>query len=123
MNLTVFSIMYYRASWPVDRQWRYVVAFAFASEISILANFVPNDLITFRHLPGHSRPWLVRCARFHLTYLFGTLLQLGMSFSLHLLGVPALFAQAAAISTVTAFTFTLHHLFTYRRVAHGGNIK
>lgn len=122
VNLVVFSVMYYRVSWPADQQWRYAVAFAVASEVSILANFFPNDAITFRRLPGHSRPWLVRCARFHLTYLLGTLLQLFTSFSLHLLGSPALFAQAAAIGIVTAFNFALHHIFTYRSVAHGGKI-
>ena len=101
VNLIVFSITYYQVSWPLDQQWHYVVAFAVASEVSILANFFPNDAITFRRLPGHNRPWLVRCARFHLTYLLGTLLQLFTSFSLHLLGSPALFAQAVAIAIVT----------------------
>jgi putative flippase GtrA len=119
VNLVVFSIMYYQVSWPHDQQWHYVVAFAVASEVSILANFFPNDAITFRRLPGHSRPWLVRCVRFHATYLLGTLLQLFTSFSLHLLGSPALFAQAAAIALVTAFNFAFHHIFTYRSVAHG----
>lgn len=118
VNVLVFSIVYYRVSWPVDQQWHYVFAFVVASEVSILANFFPNDAITFRRLPGHSRPWFARCARFHLTYLLGTLLQLCLSFSLHLLGSPAFVAQAAAIAIATAFNFVFHHLFTYRSVAH-----
>ena len=118
VNLLVFTIVYYRVLWPVNQQWHYVVAFAMASEVSILANFFPNDAITFRRLPGHHRPWFVRCTRFHLSYLLGTLLQLCISFSLHLLGSPALVAQAAAIAIVTAFNFVFHHIFTYRRVAH-----
>lgn len=51
VNLLVFSLVYYRIGWPADQQWHYAVAFALASEVSILANFVPNDAITFRHLP------------------------------------------------------------------------
>lgn len=114
VNLVVFSLVYYRVSWPANQQWHYAVAFAAASEVSILVNFFPNDAITFRYLPGHSRPWLVRCIRFHGTYLLGTLLQLLLSFSLHLLGSPAVFAQALAIALVTAFNFAFHHIFTYR---------
>jgi putative flippase GtrA len=112
--------MYYLVSWSADPQWHYAVAFTVASEVSILENFFPNDAITFRRLPGHSRPWLVRCARFHLNYLLGTLLQLIISFSLHLLGSSALFVQAAAIGIVTAFNFAFHHIF--QSVAHGGTI-
>jgi putative flippase GtrA len=118
VNLAVFSLVYYRLSWPAGQQLRYAFAFAAASEVSILANFFPNDAITFRHLLGHTRPWLVRCIRFHGTYLLGTLLQLLLSFSLHLLGSPAVFAQALAIALVTAFNFAFHHNFTYRRVSH-----
>ena len=114
VNLVVFSLVYYRVSWPANQQWHYVLAFSTASEVSIMANFFPNDAITFRRLPGHSRPWLVRCIRFHATYLLGTLLQLLLSFSLHLLSSPAVFAQALAIALVTAFNFAFHHLFTYR---------
>lgn len=115
VNLVVFSLIYYRVSWPANQQWRYVLAFVAASEVSIIANFFPNDAITFRRLPGHSRPWPVRCIRFHGTYLLGTLLQLLLSFSLHLLGCPAVFAQAFAIALITAFNFAFHHIFTYRR--------
>src|SRR5579863_7377638 len=120
VNLAVFSLIYYRFSWPAHQQWHYAFAFAAASEVSILANFFPNDAITFRRLPGHSRPLLVRCIRFHGTYLLGTLLQLFLSLSLHLLGSPAVFAQALAIALVTAFNFAFHHIFTYRRITHPG---
>ena len=113
VNLVVFSLVYYRVSWPAGQQWHYIFAFAIASEVSILVNFFPNDAITFRRLPGHSRPLLLRCLRFHGTYLLGTLLQLILSFSLHLLSCPALFAQAFAIALVTAFNFAFHHIFTY----------
>src|SRR5690349_11255247 len=47
-NLLVFSLVYYRVSWPANQRWRYALAFVAASEVSILANFFPNDAITFR---------------------------------------------------------------------------
>jgi len=121
VNLLVFSLVYYQIHWPADQQWHYVLAFALASEISILANFFPNDAITFRRLPGHRRPWPVRCLRFHATYIAGTLLQLGLSFSLHLLGIPAVLAQAMALALATAFNFAFHHIFTYRSIAQSKN--
>jgi dolichol-phosphate mannosyltransferase len=57
----------------------------------------------------------MRCIRFHTTSLGGTLLTFVISFLLlHLLHVPALFAQAFALIIATAFNFAFHHLFTYR---------
>ena len=114
VNLLIFSLVYYQVLWPAQQQWHYAFAFAVASEVSILVNFFTNDAITFRRLAGHSRPWPVRCLRFHGTYLLGTSLQLLLSFSLQLLGCPAVLAQALAIALVTAWNFAFHHIFTYR---------
>lgn len=120
VNLSIFSLIYYVIPLPFDdkielqRGIKYFVAFAIAAEISIVANFIPNDYFTFRHLPGHQRSWLARCLRFHLTCLAGTLLTLAIGFLLHLAHVPAWLAQAIALILVTAFNFTFHHLFTYR---------
>jgi putative flippase GtrA len=93
----------------------YAIAFAVATEVSILANFIPNDRITFSHLPGHSRSWIQRCARFHLTTTGGIIVTLAVSSLLHLVfKVPALPSQAVALIIATAFNFTFHHVFTYR---------
>jgi putative flippase GtrA len=121
VNLAVFSTIYYWV-FPIPpnttdefvRGLHWFVAFAIATEISILANFIPNDYLTFRHLPGHKRSWLARCVRFHMTCVAGTLLTLGISFALHLVHVQAWVAQAVALILVTAFNFTAHHVFTYR---------
>lgn len=120
VNLVVFTIMYYRV-WPVTptdttllHTAHYLAAFALATEISILANFIPNDYLTFRHLPGHSRSWLMRCLRFHATCVMGTLLTLAISYTMHLIGLHATLGQAIALIVVTAFNFTMHHVFTYR---------
>jgi putative flippase GtrA len=121
VNLAVFSTIYY-GIFPIPpnttdeftRGLHWFVAFAIATEISILANFIPNDYLTFRHLPGHKRSWLARCVRFHMTCVAGTLLTLGISFALHLVHVQAWIAQAIALILVTAFNFTAHHVFTYR---------
>jgi putative flippase GtrA len=122
VNLTTFYLMYdvvklpLNDAHPFQHLARYVIAFLTATEVSILANFIPNDRITFSHLPGHSRSWLTRCFRFHITCIAGTLLTLAISFSLHLVHIPAIGAQAIALILVTAFNFTFHHLFTYRRL-------
>jgi putative flippase GtrA len=100
---------------PFSHRVHYVIAFAVATEVSILANFIPNDRITFSHLSGHSRTWIQRCARFHLTCVGGVIVTFAVSSLLHLVfKVPALPSQAVALIIATAFNFTFHHLFTYR---------
>lgn len=100
---------------PFSHRIHYLIAFAVATEVSIMANFIPNDRITFSHLPGHSRSWIQRCARFHMTCVAGTLVTFAVSSLLHLVfGIPALASQAVALIIATAFNFTFHHLFTYR---------
>jgi len=124
VNLAIFAAVYYRAplpfrdaiAWQHFAHW--LVAFAVAAELSIFANFIPNDYFTFRHLPGHRRSWLARAARFNLTCLAGTLLTLALSGALHFVGVNALLGQATAIALVFLFNFAFHHIFTYRHVAH-----
>jgi len=124
VNLAIFYVMYEVALPPMDHgaAWqhaaRWLVAFAVAAELSIFANFIPNDYFTFRHLPGHRRSWLARAARFNLTCLAGTLLTLALSGALHFVGVNALLGQATAIALVFLFNFAFHHIFTYRHVAH-----
>lgn len=122
VNLAMFALWYEKIRLPFNDHIfaqhviRYMVAFLIATEVSIMANFVPNDRITFSHLPGHSRSWVTRAMRFHLTCVAGTLLTLVISFSLHLFSVQAVVAQAIALIVVTAFNFTMHHVFTYRHV-------
>ncbi len=103
------------ASSPLPYKIHYGIAFVIATEVSIMANFIPNDRITFSHLAGHSRSWLQRCVRFHVTCTGGVIVTFAVSSLLHLVfQVPALPAQAVALIIATAFNFTFHHLFTYR---------
>ena len=124
VNLCIFFVMYQVIILPFNDHilWqhaaRWFVAFAVASEISIFANFIPNDYFTFRHLPGHQRSWIARAARFHVTCLAGTTLTFLISGALHFVSVQATLAQAIAIAIAFLFNFTFHHLFTYRHIAH-----
>ncbi len=117
VNIAVFYFVFDVVALPVHEAIHNVIASVFAAEISIMANFIPNDFFTFRHLPGHQRSWRARCARFHITSIGGSvltfLLQFGMSHSLH---VRPLFAQAIALIIVLFYNFSFHHLFTYRHV-------
>lgn len=114
VNLVVFFIMDHYVQLPVNAIAHNAIAFIVANEISLLANFIPNDYFTFRRLAGN-RPWGLRCARFHLTACSGItltyLLQFCFNFYFHL---PSIFAQAAAIWIVLFYNFTFHHVFTYR---------
>ena len=99
----------------VSHDVHYAIAFVVATEVSLMANFIPNDRITFSRLPGHSRSWLARCIRFHMTGVGGIIVTALVSGSLHLLAhVPALVSQAVALMVALAFNFTFHHIFTYR---------
>jgi putative flippase GtrA len=118
VNLACLTLFYNVWSMPFPRPVHYVVAFVLASEISIMANFIPNDRITFSRLPGHGRSWWARCLRFHSTCIVGTIITFVISISLHLyVGLAALYAQAIAIIVALIFNFTFHHLWTYRHVA------
>jgi putative flippase GtrA len=111
----IAEIINLMASSPLPYKIHYGIAFVIATEVSIMANFIPNDRITFSHLPGHSRSWIQRCARFHVTCTGGVIVTFAVSSLLHLiLQVPALPSQAVALIVATAFNFTFHHLFTYR---------
>src|SRR5262249_10052391 len=127
VNLAIFFVMYQVVILPFNDSvaWqhaaRWLIAFLVASEISIFANFIPNDYFTFRHLPGHQRTWIARALRFHIPCLAGTTLTFLISGLLHFLSVQrivsvqAVLGQAIAIGLVFLFNFTFHHLFTYRR--------
>ncbi len=117
VNIVFFTLTYNRLERPLPGLVAYLAAFVLATEISLLFNFALNDQITFRQLRGQNRSWRVRCARFHVTSIGGTLLTLGISFSLlNFVHLPALFAQALALIIATAFNFAFHHLFTYRHI-------
>ena len=125
VNLIVFYIIFYHTSLPViaglsadgNIKFHNVIAFVFASEISLITNFIPNDRYTFRHLPGRNRSWATRCARFHVTSIGGTILTFLIEFTLSTeIHVPAIVSQAIAILLVLFYNFAFHHIFTYRHV-------
>jgi putative flippase GtrA len=99
----------------VDEHLQFIIASAVAYEVSIFANFVPNDYFTFRHLPGHARTWLARAARFHLTSICGIIVTFTIAATVHyVFKVEAFWAQAIALLLAVLFNFTFHHIFTYR---------
>ncbi|HEV2459246.1 MAG TPA: GtrA family protein [Ktedonobacterales bacterium] len=99
----------------VDEHLQFIIASAVAYEVSIFANFVPNDYFTFRHLPGHARTWLARAARFHLTSIGGIIVTFTIAATVHyVFKVEAFWAQAIALLLAVVFNFTFHHIFTYR---------
>ena len=124
VNLACFSSIYYPMARSLNGLLAYVIAFAMATEASILVNFMLNDHITFRRLHDQHRSWRVRCMRFHITSIGGTLVTLGISFSfLHLMHVPPLLAQSAALVVATAFNFVLHHVYTYRHPVNAAHSR
>jgi putative flippase GtrA len=117
VNLIVFYIVFYHVALPVKTEVHNIIAFIVAAEISLITNFIPNDRYTFRHLPGRTRSWPARCARFHVTSISGTILTFLIEFTLStVLHVPAIISQAIAILIVTLYNFVFHHFFTYRHV-------
>ncbi len=112
VNLGVLAIFQSEGSFKV--LWYLILANVAAYELSILANFIPNDYFTFRFLPGHQRSWLARCLRFHITSLSGVLVTSALFFVFyHWFGLVALVAQAIALIIAVFYNFTVHHLFTY----------
>ncbi|GCE11696.1 GtrA family protein [Tengunoibacter tsumagoiensis] len=116
VNLIVFYIGYYVVLPSDGSTVHYVVAYLFAYELSVLANFIPNDYFTFKQLRSSGdRPWIVRNARFHAGSITGGVLTFVLSYAFKsFLGVPAIIAQAIALILVLFYNFAFHHLFTYR---------
>lgn len=114
VNLAVFAVMLALPILASNDQAHNLVAYLVAAEISILANFIPNDRITFSRLPGHSRSWYMRCLRFHTTCVAGTIITFVVEVITHYgFHVPGLFAEATGIIIALFFNFTMHHVFTY----------
>ncbi|HLZ20521.1 MAG TPA: GtrA family protein [Ktedonobacterales bacterium] len=114
VNLAVFAVMLSLPILASNDRAHNLVAYLVAAEISILANFIPNDRITFSHLPGHSRSWYARCLRFHTTTIAGTIITFVIETITHYgFHVPGLFAEAIGIIIALFFNFTMHHVFTY----------
>lgn len=118
VNLATQALLLYGIHLPVSESAHNLLALLVANEVSILANFIPNDRFTFRRLAGARRVWWARCLRFHLTALTGAVLAVVLQIVLHeTLHVQPIVANAVAIAIVLCFNFTMHHLFTYRQVA------
>jgi putative flippase GtrA len=117
-NLVFLYLLYNVIQVPFSDFVHYNAAFVLAAEISILANFIPNDRITFSRLPGHARSWWQRCWRFHSTAIAGTLITFtvssGLKWGLHW---AVLLAQSTAIIIALVFNFTFHHVWTYRHIS------
>ena len=117
VNMTVFYLVFYVIVLPVNETMHNVIASAVAAEFAIIANFVPNDLFTFRHLSGRQRTWIERCRRFHITSVGGIVLTFIIQFIIsHFLHVQPIIAQAIALLLVLFYNFTFHHIFTYRSI-------
>ncbi len=120
VNLAVFYVMYYYLIAALNPTiLRNTLSYIVAAELSILANFIPNDRFTFSALPGAKRPWLQRCTRFHMTTIVGALLtfliELALSTFTH---TQPIFAEAIATLIVLIYNFSFHHIFTYRHPKH-----
>lgn len=117
VNLICLYVFNDMVQMPFPRVAHSVVAFLIASEISIMANFIPNDRITFSRLPGHARSWWARCLRFHSTAIAGTFITFCIFSALHIwLRYPTLIAESTGIIIALMFNFTAHHLWTYRHL-------
>lgn len=122
VNLLVFYVMYYHllAGFALThRTLSNIFSYIAAAELSIIANFIPNDRFTFNKLPGAQRPWLQRCGRFHMTTVVGSLLtfiiELSLSSFTH---TQPIIAEAIATLLVLIYNFSFHHIFTYRHMKH-----
>jgi len=123
VNLGVFYIMYYHvlaALVAKNDALGNTLSYIVAAELSILANFIPNDRFTFNKLPGSQRPWIQRCLRFHMTCIVGSCLTflIELVLSTFVLHKEAVIAEAIATLIVLIYNFTFHHIFTYRHVKH-----
>ena len=115
VNIAVYAL-FMAISMPVSFVVHDTIAYLMAFEISVIANFVPNDFFTFRHAPGRERSWLMRGIRFNITSISGGILTYLIHGGLILLHISPFISQAAALLIVLFYNFAFHNLFTYRKV-------
>jgi dolichol-phosphate mannosyltransferase len=88
--------------------WDKILSNIIATELSILNNFIWNDLWTFKDLKG--KPFPSRLLSFHMAALTGALVQWATYVALLYLGMNYLLANliGIALSFVVRFTFNRH---------------
>lgn len=120
VNLAVYALII-MAPLPLKFTIHDTIAYLAAFEISVIANFIPNDYFTFRHSAGRERSWLMRGLRFNITSITGGILTYILHIVLLLVHVSPLISQAIALIIVMFYNFAFHHFFTYRRVKTSTN--
>ncbi|MDB5058638.1 MAG: hypothetical protein JWO59_2110 [Chloroflexi bacterium] len=99
-----------------------LIAAAIATEVTIVTNFIMNDVWTFRGV--HSRlSWPERLLRYNAVALGGMLITLAVLAMLTLwVGLHYLVANLIAIATATIWNYVVNFRLTWRVHLHAMNI-
>lgn len=108
---------------PAWGVWQHRWAMAWAIVVSILTNFLLNDLWTWGDAEkGGLRHWLRRLGMFFLVSAAAATVQWGCGVALHEgLGIWIYLAQALGIVLAMGINFTVNHLWTFRSRPRGAS--
>ena len=116
VNLGCTWLAYHWLFFALDETMRKGAASAFGIALSILTNFLLNDLWTWRDREKATRGFVGRMLRFYVVSSVAALLQWGTAMALALgLDLHLLLAQLAGIALATGVNFLFNNLWTFRK--------
>jgi dolichol-phosphate mannosyltransferase len=116
VNLGCTWLAYHWLFFALDETMRKGAASLFGIALSILTNFLLNDLWTWRDRQKATRGFVGRMLRFYLVSSVAALIQWGAAMALALgLDLHLLLAQLAGIALATGVNFLFNNLWTFRK--------
>ncbi len=91
----------------------YLFSSAIAIELSIISNFILNDIWTFKN--ERNGNFFVRMGKFNLSRIFASVINVFILFMLTIIGINYLLANLIGIFVATLFTYVTSVLWVWKR--------
>lgn len=91
----------------------YLFSSVIAIELSIISNFILNDIWTFKDEKNGN--FFVRMGKFNLSRIFASVINVSVLFTLTMLGMNYLISNLIGIFVATAFTYITSLLWVWKR--------
>ena len=113
VNLLLMWIGYTWIFFSLAENIRVPCASGLGFMVSVLTNFLLNDLWTWRDRPKDKGGFAGRLLRFYLVSSVGGAIQIGCTTGLNRLGLHYMLAQLCGIALATAINYVVNNLWTF----------
>ena len=97
----------------LEQSLRVPCASGFGFAVSVLTNFLLNDLWTWRDRPKNKGGFVWRLLRFYLVSSAGGAIQIACTTGLNRVGLHYMLAQLCGIALATAINYVVNNLWTF----------